>query len=95
VRYVRPVRGHGTETIGFLVTQTSSTPRLDTTDSSELPEAFLSRLDGRRRRRAWRGSDSRLTRTPLHAVNGDHFRPWRIAAFRSESVGVFRIGIAH
>lgn len=67
VWYVRPVRGHGTETIGSLVTQTSSITPMDTTDPSELPEAFLSRLDGRRCR-AWHRSDSRVTRTPLRST---------------------------
>jgi hypothetical protein len=40
MRYVGPVRGKGSQTIGSLVTGTSSTTPLDTTDPSELSKRF-------------------------------------------------------
>jgi hypothetical protein len=40
IRYVGPVRGRGAETVGSLVTGTSSTIPLDTTDPSELRKRF-------------------------------------------------------
>jgi hypothetical protein len=40
LRYVGPIRGHGTETEGSLVSQTSSTSPLDTTQPSELRKRF-------------------------------------------------------
>ena len=36
LRYVGPVRGQGSQTVGSLVTRTSSTTALDTTEPSEL-----------------------------------------------------------
>ena len=40
LRYVGPVRGKGTHTIGSLVTGTSTTTAIDTTDPSELRKRF-------------------------------------------------------
>jgi hypothetical protein len=40
LRYVGPVRGHGHETDGSLITQASTTTAIDTTDPSELRKRF-------------------------------------------------------